>query len=110
MAGGFGEQLGGERAHEAGPLEPPPDAAPGGEGGGKGVEAAAAGTGLLERGVREDLALEACSRVPIGEAPWRGDEAPSAGAGVGASVGSAVGATVGEAVGDGVWGACGGAV
>ena len=49
------------------------------------VMIAAAGTRLLERGVRDDLSLEAFSRVPIGEAPWRGDEAPSAGASVGAS-------------------------
>ena len=35
------------------------------------VMIAAAGTRLLERGVRDDLTLEAFSRVPIGEAPWR---------------------------------------
>lgn len=35
------------------------------------VMIAAAGTRLLERGVRDDLSLEAFSRVPIGEAPWR---------------------------------------
>ena len=32
---------------------------------------AAAGTRLLRRGVRDDFSLEAFSRVPIGEAPWR---------------------------------------
>jgi N6-L-threonylcarbamoyladenine synthase len=36
------------------------------------VMIAAAGTRLLERGVRDDLSLEAFSRVPIGETPWRG--------------------------------------
>lgn len=35
------------------------------------VMIAAAGTRLLERGVRDDLSLEAFSRVPIGETPWR---------------------------------------
>ncbi|MBK7950290.1 MAG: tRNA (adenosine(37)-N6)-threonylcarbamoyltransferase complex transferase subunit TsaD [Deltaproteobacteria bacterium] len=35
------------------------------------VMIAAAGTRLLLRGVRDDLALEAFSRVPIGETPWR---------------------------------------
>ena len=35
------------------------------------VMISAAGTRLLERGVRDDLSLEAFSRVPIGEAPWR---------------------------------------
>ena len=35
------------------------------------VMIAAAGTRLLERGVRDDLSLEAFSRVPIGESPWR---------------------------------------
>ena len=35
------------------------------------VMIAAAGTRLLQRGVRDDLRLEAFSRVPIGEAPWR---------------------------------------
>ena len=35
------------------------------------VMIAAAGTRLLARGVRDDLSLEAFSRVPIGEAPWR---------------------------------------
>jgi N6-L-threonylcarbamoyladenine synthase len=38
------------------------------------VMIAAAGTRLLERGVRDDLSLEAFSRVPIGEAPWRAAE------------------------------------
>jgi N6-L-threonylcarbamoyladenine synthase len=41
------------------------------------VMIAAAGSRLLERGVRDDLSLEAFSRVPIGEAPWR--ETPVAG-------------------------------
>lgn len=35
------------------------------------VMIAAAGTRLLARGVRDGLSLEAFSRVPIGEAPWR---------------------------------------
>jgi N6-L-threonylcarbamoyladenine synthase len=35
------------------------------------VMIAAAGSRLLERGVRDDLRLEAFSRVPIGETPWR---------------------------------------
>jgi tRNA A37 threonylcarbamoyltransferase TsaD len=35
------------------------------------VMIAAAGTRLLARGVRDELSLEAFSRVPIGEAPWR---------------------------------------
>ena len=35
------------------------------------VMIAAAGTRLLRRGVRDDLFLEAFSRVPIGETPWR---------------------------------------
>ncbi|MCA9505407.1 MAG: tRNA (adenosine(37)-N6)-threonylcarbamoyltransferase complex transferase subunit TsaD [Myxococcales bacterium] len=35
------------------------------------VMIAAAGTRLLRRGVRDDFSLEAFSRVPIGEAPWR---------------------------------------
>jgi len=35
------------------------------------VMIAAAGSRLLERGVRDDLSLEAFSRVPIDEAPWR---------------------------------------
>ncbi|MBY0401489.1 tRNA (adenosine(37)-N6)-threonylcarbamoyltransferase complex transferase subunit TsaD [Myxococcota bacterium] len=35
------------------------------------VMIAAAGTRLLLRGVRDDLSLEAFSRVPIGETPWR---------------------------------------
>jgi len=43
------------------------------------VMIAAAGTRLLARGVRDDLSLEAFSRVPIGEAPWRaGGEAATA--------------------------------
>jgi len=41
------------------------------------VMIAAAGTRLLERGVRDDLSLEAFSRVPIDKAPWR---APTASA------------------------------
>lgn len=47
------------------------------------VMIAAAGTRLLMRGVRDDLRLEAFSRVPIGEAPWR------SGAGAGAAAGGA---------------------
>ena len=39
------------------------------------VMIAAAGTRLLERGVRDGLDLEAFSRVPIGESPWRQDAA-----------------------------------
>jgi N6-L-threonylcarbamoyladenine synthase len=35
------------------------------------VMIAAAGTRLLERGVRDALSLEAFSRVPIGQTPWR---------------------------------------
>ena len=35
------------------------------------VMIAAAGSRLLERGVRDDLSLEAFSRVPLGETPWR---------------------------------------
>jgi N6-L-threonylcarbamoyladenine synthase len=35
------------------------------------VMIAAAGTRLLSRGVRDDLTLNAFSRVPIGDAPWR---------------------------------------
>jgi len=35
------------------------------------VMIAAAGSRLLARGVRDDLSLEAFSRVPIGETPWR---------------------------------------
>jgi len=35
------------------------------------VMIAAAGSRLLERGVRDDLTLEAFSRVPLGETPWR---------------------------------------
>ncbi len=40
------------------------------------VMIAAAGTRLLVRGVRDDLTLEAFSRVPLGEAPWRAPESP----------------------------------
>jgi N6-L-threonylcarbamoyladenine synthase len=40
------------------------------------VMIAAAGTRLLARGVRDDLSLEAFSRVPIGEEPWREVETP----------------------------------
>jgi N6-L-threonylcarbamoyladenine synthase len=43
------------------------------------VMIAAAGTRLLERGVRDELSLEAFSRVPIGESPWR-QPAPDASA------------------------------
>jgi len=43
------------------------------------VMIAAAGTRLLERGVRDDLSLEAFSRVPIGETPWRPSAADAAG-------------------------------
>ena len=43
------------------------------------VMIAAAGTRLLERGVRDDLSLEAFSRVPIGEAPWRASESAAPG-------------------------------
>ena len=35
------------------------------------VMIAAAGARLLSRGVRDDLTLNAFSRVPIGDAPWR---------------------------------------
>ena len=35
------------------------------------VMIAAAGTRLLQRGVRDELSLEAFSKVPIGETPWR---------------------------------------
>jgi tRNA A37 threonylcarbamoyltransferase TsaD len=35
------------------------------------VMIAAAGTRLLERGVRDDLELNAFSRVPVGDTPWR---------------------------------------
>jgi len=42
------------------------------------VMIAAAGTRLLERGVRDDLSLEAFSRVPLGEAPWRAPTPSSA--------------------------------
>jgi N6-L-threonylcarbamoyladenine synthase len=35
------------------------------------VMIAAAGSRLLSRGVRDDLSLEAFSRVPLGETPWR---------------------------------------
>ena len=38
------------------------------------VMIAAAGTRLLSRGVRDGLDLEAFSRVPIGESPWREQE------------------------------------
>jgi len=41
------------------------------------VMIAAAGSRLLERGVRDDLSLEAFSRVPIGETPWRETAATS---------------------------------
>jgi N6-L-threonylcarbamoyladenine synthase len=47
------------------------------------VMIAAAGTRLLLRGVRDDLRLEAFSRVPIGETPWR--TAARAGGGDGAA-------------------------
>jgi N6-L-threonylcarbamoyladenine synthase len=43
------------------------------------VMIAAAGTRLLARGVRDDLSLNAFSRVPIGDSPWRegaGGEGP----------------------------------
>ena len=46
------------------------------------VMIAAAGTRLLARGVRDDLGLEAFSRVPIGEAPWRAPDDERIGAGV----------------------------
>lgn len=42
------------------------------------VMIAAAGARLLARGVRDDLSLEAFSRVPIGEAPWRDPATPVA--------------------------------
>ncbi len=35
------------------------------------VMIAAAGTRLLQRGVRDDLSLEAFSKVPLGDSPWR---------------------------------------
>jgi N6-L-threonylcarbamoyladenine synthase len=35
------------------------------------VMIAAAGTRLLQRGVRDAFSLEAFSKVPIGETPWR---------------------------------------
>ena len=35
------------------------------------VMIAAAGTRLLARGVRDDLSLNAFSRVPLGDTPWR---------------------------------------
>jgi tRNA A37 threonylcarbamoyltransferase TsaD len=38
------------------------------------VMIAASGSRLLERGVRDELSLEAFSRVPIGETPWRESE------------------------------------
>ncbi len=45
------------------------------------VMIAAAGTRLLQRGIRDDASLDAFSRVPIDEAPWRrprpGDAAPA---------------------------------
>jgi tRNA A37 threonylcarbamoyltransferase TsaD len=41
------------------------------------VMIAAAGSRLLERGVRDELSLEAFSRVPIGETPWRETAATS---------------------------------
>jgi N6-L-threonylcarbamoyladenine synthase len=41
------------------------------------VMIAAAGSRLLERGVCDDLSLEAFSRVPIGETPWREGSAGS---------------------------------
>ena len=40
------------------------------------VMIAAAGSRLLSRGVRDELSLEAFSRVPLGAAPWRDLEAP----------------------------------
>ena len=43
------------------------------------VMIAAAGTRLLERGVRDDLSLEAYSRVPIAQTPWRSEDAPRVG-------------------------------
>jgi N6-L-threonylcarbamoyladenine synthase len=39
------------------------------------VMIAAAGTRLLARGVRDDLTLNAFSRVPLGETPWRRQDA-----------------------------------
>jgi tRNA N6-adenosine threonylcarbamoyltransferase len=42
------------------------------------VMIAAAGTRLLSRGVRDDLSLNAFSRVPIGDAPWRALDGASA--------------------------------
>ncbi|MFO0691699.1 MAG: tRNA (adenosine(37)-N6)-threonylcarbamoyltransferase complex transferase subunit TsaD [Myxococcota bacterium] len=42
------------------------------------VMIAAAGTRLLQRGVRDGLELEAFSRVPIGETPWRVTEGGAA--------------------------------
>jgi N6-L-threonylcarbamoyladenine synthase len=51
------------------------------------VMIAAAGTRLLLRGVRDDLRLEAFSRVPIGETPWR----PSARVGEGAGAAGTTG-------------------
>jgi N6-L-threonylcarbamoyladenine synthase len=41
------------------------------------VMIAAAGSRLLERGVRDDLSLEAFSRVPIAETPWRDPTQPT---------------------------------
>ena len=40
------------------------------------VMIAAAGSRLLARGVQDDLSLNAFSRVPIGDAPWR-EEGPA---------------------------------
>ncbi len=40
------------------------------------VMIAAAGSRLLSRGVRDDLSLEAFSRVPLGATPWRDQGAP----------------------------------
>ncbi|HIF93559.1 MAG TPA: tRNA (adenosine(37)-N6)-threonylcarbamoyltransferase complex transferase subunit TsaD [Myxococcales bacterium] len=42
------------------------------------VMIAAAGSRLLSRGVRDDLCLEAFSRVPLGETPWRDPESADA--------------------------------
>jgi N6-L-threonylcarbamoyladenine synthase len=51
------------------------------------VMIAAAGTRLLERGVRDDLALNAFSRVPVGDTPWRRPD-EVAGGGIGEGVAS----------------------
>ncbi len=40
------------------------------------VMIAAAGSRLLARGVRDELSLEAFSRVPLGDAPWRDPVTP----------------------------------